>query len=238
MEDTLSAELQTALPGLIATFYERVRQDPQLGPVFNDAVEDWDDHLDQLVAFWSSVMLGTGTFRGNPMQAHLKHAERITSDKFGRWLSIWGETTNALLSPDAAQALQAKAARIGQSLDMALHYRPDRDRQTIQTQGAQPQVADAPHDQAAASKPYRSTPVFTNQTLPPGLRAAHNTRAGVWGVIRVLEGCVRYQIEGQAEATLLSPGVFGLVTPEQPHHVEPIGEMRMQVEFYDHPPRL
>lgn len=232
MEDTLSTELQAALPDLIATFYERVRQDPQLGPVFNDAVQDWDDHLDQLVAFWSSVMLGTGTFRGNPMQAHLKHAERITSDKFGRWLALWGETTDALLSPLAAQALQAKAARIGQSLDMALHYRPERDRQPSPT--ANPSA----ESEAGVSKPYRSTPVFTNQTLPPGLRSAHNTRAGVWGVIRVLEGCVRYQIEGQAEAKLLSPGVFGLVTPEQPHHVEPIGEMRMQVEFYDHPPRL
>ena len=233
MDETLSAELQAALPGLIDRFYAAVRQDPGLGPVFNDAVRDWDDHLEQLVAFWSSVMLGTSGFRGNPMQAHLKHVDRITSDKFGRWLALWGETTNALLSPALATQLQAKAARIGASLDMALHYRPERDRPPAPAANA-PNSAEGDPD---VSKPYRSTPVFTNQTLPPALRAAHNTRAGVWGVIRVLEGCVRYQIEGQAESKLLSPGVVGLITPEQPHHVEPIGDIRMQVEFYDHPPR-
>jgi len=230
MDDTLSTELQTVLPALIERFYGRVRQDPQLGPVFNDAVEDWDHHLALLVDFWSSVMLGTRNFHGNPMQAHLKHVDRITSDLFGRWLTIWGDTTDALLSPQAAAAMQAKAARIGQSLDMALHYRPQRE----------PESAPSPQADAGEPKstPYRSTPVFTNQTLPPALRAAHNTRAGVWGVIRVLEGCVRYKIEDESEATLLSPGVPGLVKPQQPHHVEPVGEMRMQVEFYDHPPRL
>lgn len=237
MDDTLSTELKQALPALIERFYGRVRQDPQLGPVFNDAVADWDHHLGVLVEFWSGVMLGTKGFTGNPMQAHLRHAERITSEMFGRWLKIWGETTDELLSPPAAAALQARAARIGQSLDMGLHYRPVRDpSSTVQAKGQSEASTEDPS--AAKSKPYRSTPVFTNQTLPPGLRAAHNTRAGVWGVIRVLEGCVRYQIESETEATLLSPGVPGFVKPEERHHVEPIGEMRMQVEFYDHPPRL
>jgi truncated hemoglobin YjbI/tellurite resistance-related uncharacterized protein len=229
MDNTLTDELQAALPDLIDTFYGRVRQDPELGPVFNDAVADWDHHLALLVEFWSSVMLGTRSFTGNPMQAHLKHAERISSDMFGRWLAIWGETTDALLSPAAASALQAKAARIGQSLDMALHYRPDREARA---------PLPAPAEEAAKSTPYRSTPVFTHQTLPPALRSAHSTRAGVWGVIRVLEGCVRYKVEADAEAILLSPGVPGFVLPQEPHHVEPIGEIRMQVEFYDHPPRL
>lgn len=228
MDDTVTLELKEALPGLIDRFYARVRQDPQLGPVFNDAIADWDHHLTLLVEFWSGVMLGTKGFTGNPMQAHMRHVERITSEMFGRWLKIWGETTDELVSPQAAAALQARAARIGQSLDMALHYRPDR---------TTPLAASPPHPETR-SKPYRSTPVFTNQTLPPALRSAHNTRAGVWGVIRVLEGCVRYQIESEAEATLLSPGTPGLVKPEERHHVEPIGEMKMQVEFYDHPPRL
>ncbi|MDG2520695.1 DUF1971 domain-containing protein [Caulobacter segnis] len=78
--------------------------------------------------------------------------------------------------------------------------------------------------------------MFDADTLPASLREAHSTRAGVWGVIRVLEGCVRYHIEGKDHDVILSPGTPGLVTPQQPHHVEPVGPMRMQVEFYDHPP--
>ena len=48
---------ETHLQRLIPIFYARVRADPLIGPVFNNAVDDWDDHLRRLVAFWSSVML-------------------------------------------------------------------------------------------------------------------------------------------------------------------------------------
>jgi hemoglobin len=227
MDDLLAIELEAALPGLIDTFYARVRQDPALGPVFNQAVGDWEHHLTLLVEFWSSVMLGTKSFRGNPMRAHLKHAAHIRPEMFSRWLAIWNATTDERLSRPAAALIQAKAARIGQSLDMALHYRPVRDEPAVEATA-----------QEAKSTPYRSTPVFTNTTLPPALRAAHATRDGVWGVIRVLEGQVRYQVEAETQSQLLSPGVPGFVLPQQRHHVEPIGEIRMQVEFYDHPPRL
>lgn len=87
-------------------------------------------------------------------------------------------------------------------------------------------------DSKPRSKPYKSTPVFDEQTLPAGLRKAHSTRAGVWGVIRVLEGEVRYVIEDTAEQIILSPSRPGLALPQQLHHVEPIGKVRMLVEFY------
>ncbi|MGC2189855.1 MAG: DUF1971 domain-containing protein, partial [Candidatus Sulfotelmatobacter sp.] len=46
---------------------------------------------------------------------------------------------------------------------------------------------------APSSKvPYRCTPIFDETTLPAGLRREHRTKAGVWGVIRVLEGRLRY----------------------------------------------
>ncbi len=36
--------------------------------------------------------------------------------------------------------------------------------------------------------PYKCTPIFDETTLPPGLRRERRTKAGVWAVIRVLEG--------------------------------------------------
>jgi tellurite resistance-related uncharacterized protein len=83
--------------------------------------------------------------------------------------------------------------------------------------------------------PYKSTPVFDETTLPAALRREHRTKDGVWGVIRVLEGEVRFVVAGGAE-TILTPDRPGLVLPDQPHHVEPLGKMRMQVDFYDHAP--
>jgi hemoglobin len=108
---------------LIPRFYARVREDALIGPVFDDAVVDWDRHLDKLIAFWSSVMLTSGRYKGNPVAAHLKHLPAITPPMFDRWLSLWAEVTGEALPPAAAAALQEKAARIAESLKLALYFR-------------------------------------------------------------------------------------------------------------------
>lgn len=86
--------------------------------------------------------------------------------------------------------------------------------------------------------PYRSTPVFDEVSLPAGLRREHRTKAGAWGVIRVLEGRLRYQVLDPSSEAILERGRPGLILPEQPHLVEPLGPIQMQVEFYDHLPDL
>jgi hemoglobin len=123
MDPSQAAEIEAALPALLERFYARVRADAELGPVFNDAVEDWDRHLAALADFWSSVMLATGRYKGDPMQAHVRHGDRIGPELFGRWLALWTQTTDEMMSREVAAALQAKAARIAQSLDLALHFR-------------------------------------------------------------------------------------------------------------------
>lgn len=85
----------------------------------------------------------------------------------------------------------------------------------------------------SASEPYKITPVFDQDSLPAGLRKEHRTKAGVWGVIRVLEGRLRYQVIEPVSETILDADHPGLVLPDQPHFVEPLGRMRMQIEFYD-----
>lgn len=123
--DTVAAIDEANLSRLIALFYARVREDAELGPVFNDGIADWPEHLEKLVAFWSSVMLGSGRYKGNPVGAHMKHHDRITPVLFERWLSLWGKTTSELMAPHAAAALQAKAARIAESLRLALFFKLD-----------------------------------------------------------------------------------------------------------------
>lgn len=89
-----------------------------------------------------------------------------------------------------------------------------------------------------SAAPYRTTPVFDAVTLPAALRAEHRTKAGVWGVIRVLEGQLRLTYVEPAGVVDLDPATSGLLMPGQPHFVEPLGPMRMQVEFYDQPPQV
>lgn len=87
---------------------------------------------------------------------------------------------------------------------------------------------------AGAPEPYRITPVFDEVTLPAALRRDHSTKAGVWGIIRVLEGQLR--LSDAAGSLILTPDRPGLIHPERKHRVEPVGGMRMQVEFYDREP--
>lgn len=124
MDPSQAAEIEAALPALLDRFYARVRSDAELGPVFNDAVHDWDGHLKTLTDFWSSVILASGRYKGNPMGAHLAHRARIPSELFGRWLALWNQTTDEMVSPPIAAVMQAKAARIAQSLDLGINFRP------------------------------------------------------------------------------------------------------------------
>ena len=114
---------EAGLERLVHAFYARVREDAELGPIFNAAIADWPEHLGKLTAFWSSVMLTSGRYKGQPVPAHLKHRDRITPALFARWLALWGETARELMSPGAAAALEAKAARIAESLQFALFFR-------------------------------------------------------------------------------------------------------------------
>ena len=114
---------EAGLERLIPLFYDRVRADTEIGPLFNEAVSDWPTHLDRLVAFWSSVTLTSGRYKGSPMTAHLRHRSRITPAMFDRWLTIWTATTNEVMPAPAAAALQDKAARIAESLALALFFR-------------------------------------------------------------------------------------------------------------------
>ena len=103
---------------LVDRFYDRVRADPVLGPVFNPAVDDWEEHKRTLVSFWSSVALGTRSYRGNPMAAHRPHP--IREDHFAHWLALWREVVEAELPPEYAAQMIEHATRIGRSLRYGL----------------------------------------------------------------------------------------------------------------------
>lgn len=93
------------------------RQDPLLGPAFA-GVADWEAHIARLTQFWSSVALMTGTYHGQPMQAHAHLG--LGTTHFARWLALFEETAAAHLPPAGAAHLMERARRIGASLEMGL----------------------------------------------------------------------------------------------------------------------
>jgi len=79
------------------------------------------------------------------------------------------------------------------------------------------------------AKPYKQTARFTEATVPSGLLADHNLKAGVWGHIVVEEGKLEYTCD--RGVFVLKPGVVGIVEPEVVHHIRPLGNVVFYVEF-------
>jgi hemoglobin len=100
---------------LVHGFYDRVRADPMLGPVFNAHISNWDTHLAIMVRFWSSLLLGAGTYSGTPMPKHVA-LPNLSADMFRHWLALFEQTTATL--PNQAMAGKALdfAHRIARSL--------------------------------------------------------------------------------------------------------------------------
>src|SRR3546814_16784949 len=99
---------------LVDRFYDRIQVHPTLGPVFNAAVDDWDEHKRLLVSFWTSVVLRAGTYRGNPMAEHRPHP--ITTEHFVQWLELWRATAGEILTPEHAELRPEYAGRHDRTL--------------------------------------------------------------------------------------------------------------------------
>jgi hemoglobin len=108
---------------LVDAFYAKVRVDPELAPFFERALGN--SPLATMYDFWSSVMLISGRYKGNRVEKH-RRLNGIEPRLFDRWLQLFGETCNEVLEDDVAPVFRAKAARIAESLKLALFYRPDR----------------------------------------------------------------------------------------------------------------
>lgn len=118
--------VEDSIRRLMDLFYGRVRHDEMLGPVFASALgasdAEWARHLARLTDFWSSVMLRSGRYHGDPFSTHLRLPD-LEPAMFDRWLKLFGESCRDVLSPDVAEAFIDRANRIARSLRMGIFER-------------------------------------------------------------------------------------------------------------------
>jgi hemoglobin len=100
---------------LVHNFYDAVRQDAVLGPIFQRHVADWDAHLPKMVDFWSSALRGTARFRGSPMPKHVA-LPGLSKELFKHWLALFRQTTGQLQNRPMAERASDLAGRIAESL--------------------------------------------------------------------------------------------------------------------------
>lgn len=103
---------------LVHAFYQRVRQDPLIGPVFAARITDWDPHLERMCAFWSSVVLMSGRYHGAPMPKHA--VLPIDAAHFDRWLELFRATAREVCPPPAAGRFIERAEMIARSLELGV----------------------------------------------------------------------------------------------------------------------
>lgn len=117
---------EATLAAFLDAFYGKVRRDPLIGPVFAGKIADaeWPHHMARVTDFWSSVLLRTGRYKGNPFGRHLGIGG-LAPDHFARWLGLFEETAAEFFSPELAEEIVGRAHRIGDSLKAGLFFRPD-----------------------------------------------------------------------------------------------------------------
>jgi hemoglobin len=104
---------------VVRDFYARVRQDPDLGPIFAGHINDWPSHEDKILRFWANALLYERDYDGNPMQVHMDSGD-VAPSHFAIWLPLFDEVLFDQLPETTAQSWSALAHRIGKGLRYGL----------------------------------------------------------------------------------------------------------------------
>jgi len=116
---------------LVDTFYDKVREDKLIGPVFNDRIQNrWPQHLAKMYTFWQTILLGEHTYYGTPFPPHAQLP--IEKEHFERWLSLFSQTLNELFSGEIAKEALWRANKMAEMFQYKIaHYRSNSSKSLI-----------------------------------------------------------------------------------------------------------
>ena len=111
---------------LVNTFYTRVRENRELGPVFNGIITDWPAHLELLTDFWESqLFLTKRSYSGDPIAVHREvdktRDHTITMELFGTWLQLWIATIDDLFKGEKAWIAKNRARKMATMFYMKMY---------------------------------------------------------------------------------------------------------------------
>jgi hemoglobin len=110
---------EDSIKELVDGFYNKIRQDKDLGPIFGNVIgngpEAWKPHLNTMYDFWSSMLLGSGRYNGRPMPKHMVLPPFDTA-LFDRWLALFSETAHEIHTDDIAAIFVERSRRIAENL--------------------------------------------------------------------------------------------------------------------------
>lgn len=109
---------------LVNRFYDRVRENPVIGPIFTEVAHlDFDKHLPVMYSFWASQLLGEQSYSGNPMTPHLKLAALTPMGEiqFNEWLRLFNQTVDELFEGERAEGAKTRAGNIARLMNYKIN---------------------------------------------------------------------------------------------------------------------
>lgn len=107
---------------LVREFYRDAHLVPELSAVFTRTIDDFEQHVRIVSAFWSRQLRGTGHYKGSPYGVHVNIG--LTPEHFGQWLEVFRHTARRVLEPVLAEFAIAKVEHMARCFQTGLFLPP------------------------------------------------------------------------------------------------------------------
>ena len=107
---------------LVDSFYEKVKMNNLLAPVFNEKIQDWPAHQEKMYRFWQTVLLGEHTYFGSPFPPHAQLP--VEHEHFQTWMTLFMDTIEELFTGEKAEEAKWRAGKMAELFEVKIaHYR-------------------------------------------------------------------------------------------------------------------
>ena len=110
---------------LVDTFYEKVRKDDLIGPIFNEKIQDrWPRRLEKMYTFWQTILLGEHTYFGSPFPPHANLP--VSHQHFEKWMELFTKTIDELFTGEKANDAKWRAGKMAEMFESKIEYYKNR----------------------------------------------------------------------------------------------------------------
>jgi hemoglobin len=108
---------------LVNSFYEKVRSNELLAPIFNGKIQDnWPAHLEKMYRFWQTVLLEEHSYFGSPFPPHAKLP--VDHKHFKQWVELFTATIHEHFAGAKADEALWRANKMAEMFEMKIrHFR-------------------------------------------------------------------------------------------------------------------
>ncbi len=108
---------------LVNAFYDKVKQDALLGPIFSGVIKDnWPVHLEKMYRFWQTILLEEHTYYGSPFLPHANLP--VEKEHFDQWLSLFFTTVDEYFAGEKAEEAKFRSRKMADMFySKILYYR-------------------------------------------------------------------------------------------------------------------